>query len=49
MCVHGCTGERYGYGLSEAYGYEYITGGGGMVLSREGLRQLVVRHAVWLQ
>ena len=35
-------GEKYGYGLSQVYGYDYVTGGGGMVLSREGLRQLVV-------
>ena len=34
-------GEKYAYGLSQPYGYEFITGGGGMVLSRAGLRALV--------
>ncbi|XP_041436714.1 beta 3-glucosyltransferase L homeolog isoform X3 [Xenopus laevis] len=33
-------GERYGYGL-QAGGYNYITGGGGMVFSREAVRKLM--------
>ncbi|XP_077396939.1 beta 3-glucosyltransferase a isoform X1 [Festucalex cinctus] len=33
-------GERYGYGLSQG-GYSYITGGGGMVFSREAVEQLL--------
>ncbi|KAG8452839.1 hypothetical protein GDO86_004579 [Hymenochirus boettgeri] len=33
-------GERYGYGL-QAGGYNYITGGGGMVFSREAARRLM--------
>ncbi|KAJ6662329.1 hypothetical protein lerEdw1_012493 [Lerista edwardsae] len=32
-------GERYGYGLGSG-GYSYITGGGGMVFSREAVRKL---------
>ncbi|XP_062830770.1 beta-1,3-glucosyltransferase isoform X1 [Anolis carolinensis] len=32
-------GERYGYGLGSG-GYSYITGGGGMVFSREAIRRL---------
>ncbi|XP_028321475.1 beta 3-glucosyltransferase a [Gouania willdenowi] len=35
-----CLGERYGYGLSQG-GYSYITGGGGMVFSREAVLQLL--------
>ncbi|XP_061575670.1 beta 3-glucosyltransferase a [Cololabis saira] len=35
-----CLGERYGYGLSQG-GYNYITGGGGMVFSREAVVQLL--------
>ncbi|KAM7412807.1 hypothetical protein PAMA_020268 [Pampus argenteus] len=35
-----CLGERYGYGLSQG-GYSYITGGGGMVFSREAVVQLL--------
>ncbi|CAK6968933.1 beta 3-glucosyltransferase a [Scomber scombrus] len=35
-----CLGERYGYGLSQG-GYSYITGGGGMVFSREAVAQLL--------
>ena len=27
-------GERYGYGLNTGRGYPYLTGGGGMLLSR---------------
>uniref|UniRef100_A0A3B3R5V1 Beta 3-glucosyltransferase a n=1 Tax=Paramormyrops kingsleyae TaxID=1676925 RepID=A0A3B3R5V1_9TELE len=34
-----CLGERYGYGLSQG-GYSYITGGGGMVFSREAVTKL---------
>ncbi|TRY66000.1 hypothetical protein DNTS_003780 [Danionella cerebrum] len=34
-------GERYGYGLGQG-GYSYITGGGGMVFSREAVVQLLV-------
>uniref|UniRef100_A0A3Q0R9N6 Beta 3-glucosyltransferase a n=1 Tax=Amphilophus citrinellus TaxID=61819 RepID=A0A3Q0R9N6_AMPCI len=33
-------GERYGYGLSQG-GYSYITGGGGMVFSRETVVRLL--------
>ncbi|CAN9511621.1 unnamed protein product [Ophioblennius macclurei] len=33
-------GERYGYGLSQG-GYSYITGGGGMVFSRQAVVQLL--------
>ncbi|XP_058132973.1 beta-1,3-glucosyltransferase isoform X2 [Dasypus novemcinctus] len=33
-------GERYGYGLGTG-GYSYITGGGGMVFSREAIRKLL--------
>ncbi|XP_060090701.1 beta-1,3-glucosyltransferase [Heteronotia binoei] len=32
-------GERYGYGLGSG-GYSYITGGGGMVFSREAIQRL---------
>lgn len=32
-------GERYGYGLSKGYGYSYITGGGGMVMSRKAISE----------
>lgn len=35
-----CLGERYGYGLGQG-GYSYITGGGGMVFSREAVRRLL--------
>ncbi|KAJ7387327.1 fucose metabolic process [Desmophyllum pertusum] len=34
-------GERYGYGLTGGYGYEYITGGGSMILSRAGIEALL--------
>uniref|UniRef100_A0A8C6N0M0 Beta-1,3-glucosyltransferase n=1 Tax=Mus spicilegus TaxID=10103 RepID=A0A8C6N0M0_MUSSI len=34
-------GERYGYGLGTG-GYSYVTGGGGMVFSREAIRRLLV-------
>uniref|UniRef100_A0A3Q2XUQ6 Beta 3-glucosyltransferase a n=1 Tax=Hippocampus comes TaxID=109280 RepID=A0A3Q2XUQ6_HIPCM len=33
-------GERYGYGLSQG-GYSYVTGGGGMVFSREAVARLL--------
>ncbi|XP_006832099.1 PREDICTED: beta-1,3-glucosyltransferase [Chrysochloris asiatica] len=33
-------GERYGYGLGTG-GYSYVTGGGGMVFSRESIRRLL--------
>ncbi|XP_077340223.1 beta-1,3-glucosyltransferase [Lithobates pipiens] len=33
-------GERYGYGLS-ARGYNYITGGGGMVFSRRAVKEFI--------
>ncbi|GAB1290503.1 Beta-1,3-glucosyltransferase [Apodemus speciosus] len=36
-------GERYGYGLG-AGGYSYVTGGGGMVFSREAVRRLLVSN-----
>ena len=32
-------GERYGYGLNKGYGYSYITGGGGMVMSRRAIEE----------
>ncbi|XP_062393033.1 beta-1,3-glucosyltransferase-like isoform X2 [Sardina pilchardus] len=35
-----CLGERYGYGLIQN-GYSYITGGGGMVLSRAAVRRIL--------
>nr|XP_054598440.1 beta 3-glucosyltransferase a isoform X2 [Nothobranchius furzeri] len=35
-----CLGERYGYGLSQG-GYSYITGGGGMVFSREAVVRIL--------
>jgi hypothetical protein len=35
-------GEKYGYGLTQPYGYSFITGGGGMILSRGGLDSLIV-------
>lgn len=34
-------GERYGYGLTGGFGYEYITGGGSMILSRSGIEALL--------
>lgn len=34
-------GERYGYGVSTGSGYDYITLGGGMVMSRAGLERLM--------
>jgi len=30
-------GERYGFGLNSGHGYGYITGGGGMVMSRSAI------------
>ncbi|XP_054978743.1 beta-1,3-glucosyltransferase isoform X2 [Sorex araneus] len=33
-------GERYGYGLGTG-GYSYVTGGGGMVFSREAIKRLL--------
>ncbi|KAL0272597.1 UNVERIFIED_CONTAM: hypothetical protein PYX00_005509 [Menopon gallinae] len=33
-------GERYGYKVLDNYGYNYITGGGGVVLSREAVMRL---------
>ncbi|XP_072380974.1 beta-1,3-glucosyltransferase [Diabrotica undecimpunctata] len=38
-----CLGERYGYELRDPGGYNYITGGGGMVFSRPLLIELVKR------
>ncbi|XP_056612403.1 beta 3-glucosyltransferase a isoform X1 [Triplophysa dalaica] len=35
-----CLGERYGYGLGQG-GYSYITGGGGIVFSREAVIRLL--------
>ncbi|XP_063059689.1 beta-1,3-glucosyltransferase-like [Engraulis encrasicolus] len=35
-----CLGERYGYGLVQN-GYSYITGGGGMVLSRAAVHRVL--------
>lgn len=34
-------GERYGYGVSTSTGYDYITGGGGMVLSRAAVEAII--------
>jgi len=34
-------GERYGFGLNTGYGYSYITGGGGMVMSRKAVTNFV--------
>ncbi|XP_013383275.1 beta-1,3-glucosyltransferase isoform X2 [Lingula anatina] len=34
-------GERYGYGTSSGLGYDYITGGGGMVLSQKTVSALL--------
>ncbi|XP_044754103.1 beta-1,3-glucosyltransferase isoform X2 [Coccinella septempunctata] len=34
------VGERYGYGLYNSLGFNYITGGGGMVFSRTLLKKL---------
>lgn len=36
-------GERYGYGLGTG-GYSYVTGGGGMVFSREAIRRLLASN-----
>ncbi|GFO43278.1 beta-1,3-glucosyltransferase [Plakobranchus ocellatus] len=36
-------GERYGYGLVRGGGYDYITGGGGMVFSRPAIQFLAER------
>ena len=33
-------GEKYGYGLDSDYGYDYITGGGGMMFSRGLVQKL---------
>lgn len=35
-------GERYGYNVYNSHGYNYLTGGGGMVLSRALLQQLTL-------
>ncbi|KAL4224026.1 Fringe-like [Mactra antiquata] len=34
-------GERYGYQVSKGYGYDYITGGGGMIFSMPTVQRLV--------
>ncbi|GAB1598117.1 beta-1,3-glucosyltransferase-like, partial [Argonauta hians] len=34
-------GERYGYGVTTGAGYNYITGGGGMVFSRAAVQAMV--------
>lgn len=34
-------GERYGFGVFRQSGYNYITGGGGIVLSQQALKQLM--------
>jgi len=31
-------GERYGYALGRSYGYNYITGGGGMIFSKAAIK-----------
>ncbi|KAK6184234.1 hypothetical protein SNE40_006744 [Patella caerulea] len=33
-------GERYGYALKDGHGYDYITGGGGMVFSRSVVKEI---------
>ncbi|XP_053374894.1 beta-1,3-glucosyltransferase-like [Mercenaria mercenaria] len=38
---HVALGERYGYQVSKGYGYDYITGGGGMVFSMPVVQRLV--------
>ncbi|GIX82319.1 beta-1,3-glucosyltransferase [Caerostris extrusa] len=48
-CVSLCTdgarevviGERYGYSVSENFGYNYPTGGSGMIFSRKAIEKLV--------
>lgn len=37
-------GERYGYGLDSEYGYDYITGGGGMIFSKAMVEKLADCH-----
>ena len=37
-------GERYGYGLDTEYGYDYLTGGGGMVFSKALVTKLADCH-----
>jgi len=32
ISVH--AGQRYGYSVTRTYGYNYITGGGGIILNR---------------
>ncbi|KAJ8044213.1 Beta-1,3-glucosyltransferase [Holothuria leucospilota] len=34
-------GERYGYGHGRMFGYDYITGGGGMVFSRQAVSSFI--------
>ena len=36
-------GERYGFGLTSGYGYGYITGGGGMIMSRAAVEAWVTK------
>ncbi|XP_071481374.1 beta-1,3-glucosyltransferase-like [Diadema antillarum] len=35
------VGERYGYGHVKGHGYDYVTGGGGMVFSRSAVETLI--------
>ena len=34
-------GERYGYNVYHEFGYNYLTGGGGIVFSKEAVKLLV--------
>lgn len=37
-------GEKYGYGLSKDHGYTYLTGGGGMIYSRQVVKLIMECH-----
>jgi hypothetical protein len=32
ICLY--AGQRYGYSVTKTYGYNYITGGGGIIFNR---------------
>ncbi|CAD5116311.1 DgyrCDS5216 [Dimorphilus gyrociliatus] len=34
-------GEKYGFGLAKDYGYSYITGGGGMIFSKQAVKLIM--------
>ena len=36
-----CAGQKYGYMAAQAAGYNYITGGGGMILTRPAVSALL--------